>query len=124
MSRTPQPSDGRGSLKWIQKAVNEQWRSLNDPIVAAIPNPGPITWLSPLKTDDFAEYRDEDFLKLLERSDLAGAQRGHGCRVPGNGTRWAERTAATCFWSKPRRTWGSCARRAPPPRRALACRTS
>jgi hypothetical protein len=85
MSRTPQPSEGRGSLKWIQKAVNEQWPSLNAPILASVPGAKSIEWRSPLANDDYAEYRDEAFLERLRRADLAPALRDFW---PARGPQW------------------------------------
>jgi hypothetical protein len=73
MSRTAQPLGRRGSLKWIQQAVNGSWPSLDAPILASIPQAKSIRWASPLKDDEYAEYRDEDFLKLLNRADLVPA---------------------------------------------------
>ena len=35
--RIEQPQGERGSLKWIQRAVNERWPSLNDPLVVRRP---------------------------------------------------------------------------------------
>jgi hypothetical protein len=48
-------------LKWIQHFVNEDSAALNGAIGI-----GDITWLSPLKADGCAEYRDSDFLNLLK----------------------------------------------------------
>jgi len=61
MGRIPQPSDSRGSLRWIQRLVNEHQLVLDSAIGL-----GPIRWLSPLKDDHHAEYRDQAFLDLLE----------------------------------------------------------
>ena len=60
MSRFVQQSGTRGSQRWLQHFVN------HDPLVldAAI-GVGPIKWLSPLSSDDFAEYRDKAFLDRL-----------------------------------------------------------
>lgn len=70
MSRVEQPEGVKGSLKWIQQAVNEQWPSLDQPIVEAIPAATSIEWRSPLQTDSFAEYRDGEFLDVLDLSHL------------------------------------------------------
>lgn len=70
--RVEQPEGMRGSLKWIQRAVNEQWPSLNDPVVAATGG-NPITWLSPLAPDNFAEYRDAAFLRRVGQPGLEAA---------------------------------------------------
>ena len=65
--RVIQPAGQRGSLKWIQRAVNE---ALENPICAATRATG-IDWLSPLASDDFAEYRDTAFLTRIGCGDLA-----------------------------------------------------
>lgn len=70
MNRIPQPEGVRGSLKWIQTAVNENWQSLNQPIEAQIGKGERVEWRSPLQNDDFAEYRDGTFLELLDLSGL------------------------------------------------------
>lgn len=63
MTRFVQPKGSRGSLKWIQHAANERWPSLDDPIAAALGSK--VEWRSPLEDDDYAEYRDGDFLELV-----------------------------------------------------------
>lgn len=60
MSRVPQPADGKGSLRWIQRMVNEHPSVLYEAIGI-----GPIVWKSHLVGDAYAEYRDGQFLKLL-----------------------------------------------------------
>lgn len=67
MTRVPQPAARRGSQKWIQRFVNEKPDLLNSKIrekVDLLENEI-IAWLSPLKDDKFAEYRDQQFLDLL-----------------------------------------------------------
>lgn len=65
MSRVSQPPGERGSLKWIQRAVNEAWPSLNEPILNAVGKDQTIDWRSPLLADDYAEYRDGTFVERL-----------------------------------------------------------
>jgi hypothetical protein len=60
MGRFRQPPGHKGSLRWIQKLVNDQANVLD----AAI-GLGPIDWQSPRANDEFAEYRDEAFLDRL-----------------------------------------------------------
>jgi hypothetical protein len=62
--RVVQPSGARGSLKWIQRAVNDR------PFVLSHPALGSVEWLSPLAADDFAEYRDGAFLDSIGLSQL------------------------------------------------------
>lgn len=70
MSRYPQDRGEKGSLKWIQAFVNERPRELDDAMRAASRGgiQTPIEWLSPLETDDYAEYRDGAFLEKLDIS--------------------------------------------------------
>ena len=70
MSRVVQPAGVRGSLKWIQRAVNDDWPSLRAPILEKLPGATAVEWLSPLELDKFAEYRDAKFLDRLGCSDL------------------------------------------------------
>ncbi len=69
MSRVPQPPGARGSLKWIQRAINCHPQVLNQQI-AALGVTGSIGWKSPLKGDEYAEYRDGAFLNLIGHGDL------------------------------------------------------
>jgi hypothetical protein len=54
--------------------VNDRWASLEQPIATALNTA--IEWRSPLATDNFAEYRDGDFLERVGldrlRPELAG----------------------------------------------------
>lgn len=71
MSRSPQPEGRRGSLRWIQLAVNEGWPELNDPIVDFLGGDREIEWLSPLRGDVYAEYRDSAFLDRVGLAHLS-----------------------------------------------------
>src|SRR5690349_21673414 len=65
--RIEQPRGKRGSLKWIQKLVQYHPSLLDARLqdVGALEVGGSLTWVSPLDSDQFAEYRDEDFLDRL-----------------------------------------------------------
>jgi hypothetical protein len=67
MARFPQPQAKKGSQKWIQELVNDNPRILNSKIWSTLnfPEKEDIQWLSPLRSDDYAEYRDQAFLNLL-----------------------------------------------------------
>ena len=67
MGRFPQPLGTKGSQKWIQKLVNEKPQLLNLQIKKNLnlPEDEGIRWLSPVKSDEYAEYRDQAFLNLL-----------------------------------------------------------
>lgn len=77
--RIEQPEGHKGSLKWMQRAVNVAPRCLQP---AALP---PLTWVSPLAADGFAEYRDGDFLRRLDLGHLAPALAGFW---PARGPQW------------------------------------
>jgi hypothetical protein len=76
LKRVAQSVGNRGSLKWLQIAVNERTDVLNREVNARATIQGKIEWLSPLRSDDYAEYKDSAFLDLVGcsslRSDLAG----------------------------------------------------
>jgi hypothetical protein len=67
MARFPQNRGNKGSLKWIQRLINDHPYVLNSKILSALSKPQDtnIAWLSPLAEDEYAEYRDEAFLKRL-----------------------------------------------------------
>ena len=65
MSRHPQKSNSHGSLKNLQVAINIKKKYLDAEISKVIRKQINIDWKSPLQSDDYAEYRDEDFLKKL-----------------------------------------------------------
>jgi len=67
MGRFPQPKGQRGSLKWVQFLVNNCSEIINIPLRQAcvLASGTQISWLSPLCEDEFAEYRDEEFLDRL-----------------------------------------------------------
>ena len=72
MTRVPQQLGTRGSLKWIQRAVNCHPQILDQQIAASLRETGSIEWKSPLKTDDYAEFRDGEFLDCIGLGDLRG----------------------------------------------------
>jgi hypothetical protein len=68
MARFIQAEANKGSQKWIQKLVNEKPQLLNSLILSNrfVAEKDEIQWLSPLKEDGYAEYRDEACLELLK----------------------------------------------------------
>jgi len=62
-----QKKGDKGSLKWIQILINNQPDIINLHIRRnfKIPARTEIDWVSPLKEEYYAEYRDEGFLKVL-----------------------------------------------------------
>ena len=65
MNRVPQKIGRKGSLRWMQSAVEHHGRELNEAISTVALTSSNIDWLSPLRSDGYAEYRDEGFLRLL-----------------------------------------------------------
>ncbi len=65
MGRFIQDPNSHGSLKNLQVAINEKKRYLDCEISKVIGKQMKIDWRSPLKMDDYAEYRDKDFLIRL-----------------------------------------------------------
>jgi hypothetical protein len=57
----------KGSLKWIQILINNRPDIIGSRMRSKfeIPIDVDIQWISPLKEDDYAEYRDEAFLTAL-----------------------------------------------------------
>lgn len=64
--RFVEPGEARGSLRWIRRAVNDFPGLLNQRLRKGLGLSAeiPINWTSPLADDDFAEYRDDDFIRL------------------------------------------------------------
>src|SRR5712691_3341557 len=65
--RAVEKGPARGSLKWLRKAVNEHTTLLNARVCRslALPHETAIEWKSPRSDDEYAEYRDEEFLTKL-----------------------------------------------------------
>ena len=68
MARFVQAEANKGSQKWIQRLINEKPQILNSLTRSNqfVTEKDDIQWLSPLKEDNYAEYRDEACLKLLK----------------------------------------------------------
>jgi len=67
MAIVKQPSNGHGSLRDIQLLVNRNVKLIDQHIKNIFPdlNNDTIIWKSPLKIDNYAEYRDNDFIKIV-----------------------------------------------------------
>ena len=65
--RAIQPQGTRGSLKWIQALVNQRSDLLNRLVRenCRLEPDEAIEWVSPLADDQYAEYRDDAFLRRL-----------------------------------------------------------
>ena len=69
--RIPQPIGNKGSLKWIQYFVNEKREIFDEIILRELKiQEDQINWKSPLKGDEYSEYRDLSFLKLLDLEEF------------------------------------------------------
>ena len=66
MGRFVQDCDSHGSLKDIQILINNRKEILDKKLSEALEKEINITWKSPIKDDQYAEYRDEDFLRILD----------------------------------------------------------
>ena len=66
--RIEQKLGSKGSLKWIQIAVNEYSDVLDHKILSTLDldEIGSIRWVSPLQHDQYAEYRDQSFVDKLD----------------------------------------------------------
>lgn len=87
MGRFPQVRGQRGSLKWVQLLVNDCPELIDVPLRQAcrLPSNARISWLSPVREDKFAEYRDQAFLDLL---GIRLEQRPLGTFWPSRGPQW------------------------------------
>jgi hypothetical protein len=77
----------KGSQKWIQKLVNEKPALLNSYILEELrlPKSEQICWLSPLKSDNYAEYSDQD---SLDRLGVSLKKKPLADFWPENGPQW------------------------------------
>jgi hypothetical protein len=93
VSRVEQPPGTRGSLKWIQRAVNERPEVLDRSILPRFGAAQRLEWLSPLAADGYAEYRDGEFLDRIG----AGALRAELAQFwPQRGPQWDALARSDC----------------------------
>ncbi|MDO9531289.1 MAG: hypothetical protein Q7O12_04060 [Deltaproteobacteria bacterium] len=86
--RVPQLKENpKGSQKWIQVLINACPELFNNRIRERVRNLSgrDICWVSPLKKDDFAEYRDRAFLERIGLDELSEEL---GKFWPKNGPQW------------------------------------
>jgi hypothetical protein len=67
----------RGSRRQLQDYVNEREAVLTSAVIEALPNPLQelgvyIKWASPIAQDNYAEYRDSDFVRAIGLGASAG----------------------------------------------------
>jgi hypothetical protein len=65
MGRFVQDPNSHGSLKDIQILINEKNDILDIELSKHLKDEITVKWVSPLKGDNYSEYRDEDFLNIL-----------------------------------------------------------
>lgn len=80
MGRHTQKKSSRGSQRWIQELVNRA-----PEVLEAAAGIGRIEWLSPLTSDQHAEYRDQAF---LDRLGIKALQRPLSSFWPQCGPQW------------------------------------
>ncbi len=72
MPRRERPLETKRSEHWLRVAVNEYPEELSSHVTAQFrwPSNERIEWLSPVESDDYAEYYDQEFLDRLGVSGL------------------------------------------------------
>jgi hypothetical protein len=72
--RVKQNEGARGSLKWLQRLIARHSIILDEGLRDAglLDRTEAVEWHSPRKTDDWAEYRDADFLDVVGKAALKG----------------------------------------------------
>ncbi len=77
----------KGSQKWIQAYVNFYQKDINGAVLEQelSLNGSSISWVSPLEKDQFAEYKDRDFLEALGIANFDNDLRAFW---PRSGPRW------------------------------------
>ena len=95
MARIVQPKKDKGSQRWLQKLANRQPELLNDTLRCqlGLTDRKMITWLSPRESDDFAEYRDQEFLECL---GISLEYRSLASFWPSNGPQWDALGKTSC----------------------------
>jgi len=86
MSVHDQPEGKKGSLKWIQRLINDEPHLLNKQISRqlSLPSEADMRWISPIKPN-FTEYRDADFLKAIHHPEVIERLEAFW---PKNGPQW------------------------------------
>jgi len=86
MSTHKQGKGIRGSLKWIQKLINDRPEIINRELARSLRLKASYTieWVSP-RSPDYAEYRDADFLKAIRHQEYVTELKKFW---PRNGPQW------------------------------------
>lgn len=87
MPRRPRPQKTSRSEHWLRVAVNDQANLFNAAVSECLnlPAEDSIQWLSPVASDDYAEYYDQSFLSLLGVDDTKAPLQTFW---PSSGPRW------------------------------------
>lgn len=87
MPRRPRPQKTSRSEHWLRVAVNEQTTAFDSHVREALgfPTDELIEWLSPVASDEYAEYYDQSFLTLLGVDDSKAPLETFW---PASGPRW------------------------------------
>ena len=87
MPRVIQTDGTKGSQKWLQTLVNQHPKLITAAFqqAAHLPSTLGVEWLSPLKSDAYAEYRDRSF---VERLGVTLPQRSLASFWPNGGPVW------------------------------------
>src|SRR3954451_15461677 len=94
--RVIQDAGERGSLKWLQRAVNQSpHRTIDQLILPRLGGPSGLTWMSPLAEDTSPNIATERFLSGSARRTWLPLSRHFGPRVVLSGTRSLGRPPAT-----------------------------
>lgn len=85
--RVIQNAGAKGSLRWIQRLVSSKAPVVEAELRTAgtLADNETVTWLSPREEDDWAEYRDGEFLHLLGLGRLSEDLKGFW---PSRGPQW------------------------------------
>lgn len=72
MPRRERPASTTRSEHWMRICANEKSSIINERIISEFVwlENDEIEWLAPIKSDDYAEYYDQEFLELLGVKDL------------------------------------------------------
>jgi hypothetical protein len=71
MGRFEQSNNSHGSLKDIQILVNEKNNLLDIELKKQLNKEIAVNWGSPLKNDNYSEYRDDDFLNIIGANKIS-----------------------------------------------------
>lgn len=87
MGRLPQKHPSIGSLKWTQVIANERHEFINARIREAcdLPAKTTIEWVSPVRADEYSEYRDQSF---IDRLGIRLRERPLNAFWPSRGPQW------------------------------------